>query len=363
MGYLDNATHKTWGHSMSQTFYFWLDSFYKINEKKQKLNDLQLAWQSRQSRVILHCWQHLSQANTHWKKHQKLKSFLRWRQLFCYHIAARYERQKHLSLRVHLFDKWRQYTQTMRQQQFELDELFETWTDNKRRKVFGKWKRIWIKYQRANRLYALTLQQNVFRKYIECVAVSKCETEKQHAFASQHYATNLNKKYFYFWWQCFDQISQKNEFLNRKCDKFLKQKGQNLKNKIFKAMVNLFHERMNERNSMLISAQYHNQRIVSKLFVEWKLVCRTRKFKAKLLTKSLCSLRVSMSKSGSGFGGIGVSKVSASQPYIRLSHSNLFEKEEEFTNYLKHKSEDDNEMFDSVLLRTPNWNDRLNDSN
>ena len=114
--------------------------------------------------------------------------------------------------------------------------------------------------------------------------------------------------------------------------------------------LKLLDDRVNGRKRLCLAAQYYDDRIASKLFVEWKLCVKTKKFQSKLMTKSLCSLRESMSKSGGAF------------KHIRLSHSN-----QDFANYLKLKSQNENENedesyneFDSVLLRTPNF-DRLND--
>merc|ERR1712190_129180 len=102
-------------------------------------------------------------------------------------------------------------------------------------------------------------------------------------------------------------------------------KGQILQRKILKEQwLKLLDDRVNGRKRLCLAAQYYDDRIASKLFVEWKLCVKTKKFQSKLMTKSLCSLRESMSKSGGGFGGIGIgtNKVSMSQQYIRLSHSN-----------------------------------------
>merc|ERR1712228_929254 len=264
-----------------------------------------------------------------------------------------------------------------KQKESELNELFECFMDWKKEKIIKEWKCIYTKHQKANKLYAMMLKRRMFKAYIDCIYFSKIETQKDQKFADEHFVNALRKKSFCFWLKIYEKISQKNEYLEAKYRKFWMHKRRKMMRLRFKNWLKTFHQQVNDRKSIQISAQYHEQYVVSKIFVEWKLCVKTRKYKCKLMTKSLSSLRQSVIKNG----GFGTNKLSMSQQYIRLSHNSQIFDNKEFAQYLKIKSndtslnesgmrmrelddddDDDDEYneFDSVLLRTPGF-DNYND--
>merc|ERR1712228_791855 len=183
------------GKLFCQIFIFWHNLYKNIRQKKQKLYQLQIAWNDRKKSMILLCWHRAFKANVHYKMNKKTQTLMQWKELFHYHIAARYERQKNVNLRIAVFNKLNDYMLRMKQKESELNKLFECFMDWKKEKIIKEWKCIYTKHQKANKLYAMMLKRKMFKAYIDCIYFSKIETQKDEEFADEHYVNAFMKKY------------------------------------------------------------------------------------------------------------------------------------------------------------------------
>merc|ERR1711902_179899 len=199
---------------------------------------------------------------------------------------------------------------------------------------------------KSKQLYSLNLQRKVFRIYVDSVEGIQIEKEKDIEFAANYHKSTKTKKSFYCWCRCYEFIDKKNKYLNGKCDKYLEQKRKRILKSQFKWLLCLFHDQVNEKRDIQVSAQYNNY-VLSKVFVEWKLYIKTIKYKSKLMTKSLSSLRRSVIIRNHGNNNKYNNKLSLSQSssYIRLSNQSLTFKNKEFNNYLRIKNNNNEQSY------------------
>lgn len=364
--YLSNAQRKYNRKVISETFDIWCQGFNKVVRKKQILYELELKWNQRNESVIFNSWIQTARANAHYKLQRKTRSWTLWRTLYHHHIAARYEREKHLNLCITIFAHWQQRALALRKKQQNLDELFQCFIDWKTQKVVREWKRIRGEHRKARKHFAVSLQRKALRRFMESVAISKRESMRDFEFADIRYRTLKMERAFTIWINRYELHFRKRQFLEKKCEEYCRRRSQRRLLAMFKWWISRFHIEVNERQQMDVSAGYRDHYVVSKVFVQWKLFVKTSKFKNKMMTKSMSSLRHSvLMKSRNQH------KLSASQSYIRLSHQSFGSTD--FKNYLRMKGQgeehrlndsitqgmgsvdddpDESYLYDSVLLKS-----------
>ena len=86
-------------------------------EKKQRLRKLQMLWNNNHRKQIFFEWNNLIQAHAHYRTYKQSHCMKLWKQLYQYHVAAAFERQKNIDLTVNTFKTWQQFTLITKQKQ------------------------------------------------------------------------------------------------------------------------------------------------------------------------------------------------------------------------------------------------------
>ena len=377
--YLSTAQHQCDRKVVAETFVVWHRSFEYVVRKKQTLYELQLAWTRRKEAALFISWTHSVRASVHYKVKQRTRAWTLWRALYQYHVAARYEREKHLSFCIGIFAKWKQSAVDIRKKERSLEELRQCFVDWRTRKMLREWRHIQWKHEKARRQFDVNLQRKALRQFMESVAISRAQSAKELEFADDRYRTMRAERAFSAWSRCYELSARKRQFLERKCGEYRGRREREWMCMLFRRWISRFHAAVNERHQMAVSAGHHNQYVLSRVFVEWKLFVKTSKYKSKRMAKSLSTLRHSVLMKSRN------QKLSASQSYIRLSHQSLPRQSfgsVDSKHYLRIKGQeedgqglndsiyrrmetadddpDDSYLYDSVLLKSPSMDSTYN---